>query len=91
MALYNQAIKINLSSFFKHQKKPEFTLTHGKMCNIQLSKNIVLNPKDGTLMEVGQGKKEPTDIIHILEAKDRQSAGPTAPAHALMLVKYEYP
>ena len=47
MALYNQAIKINLSSFFKHQKKPEFTLTHGKMCNIQLSKNIVLNPKDG--------------------------------------------
>ena len=45
----------------------------------------------GTLMEVGQGKKKPIDIIHILEAKDRQSAGPTAPAHALMLVKYEYP
>lgn len=45
----------------------------------------------GTLMEVGQGKKEPTDIIRILEARDRQSAGPTAPAHALMLVKYEYP
>lgn len=45
----------------------------------------------GTLMEVGQGKKAPQDMERILIARDRQSAGPTAPAHALTLVRYEYP
>ena len=44
----------------------------------------------GTLLEVGQGKKEPEDIEQIIEKKDRSAAGPTAPAHGLMLVKYEF-
>lgn len=44
----------------------------------------------GTLMEIGQGKRDPMDIYGILEAKDRAAAGPTAPAHGLMLIKYEY-
>ncbi len=44
----------------------------------------------GTLMEIGQGKREPMDIFAILEARDRAVAGPTAPAHGLMLVKYEF-
>jgi tRNA pseudouridine38-40 synthase len=41
-------------------------------------------------MEIGQGKREPADIQHILEKCDRSAAGPTAPAHGLMLVKYEF-
>lgn len=44
----------------------------------------------GTLMEIGQGKRDPMDIYSILEAKDRAVAGPTAPAHGLMLIKYEF-
>ncbi len=44
----------------------------------------------GTLMEIGQGKREPMEIFSILEAKDRKVAGPTAPAHGLMLMKYEF-
>ncbi len=44
----------------------------------------------GTLMEIGRGKREPMDIYTILEAKDRSAAGPTAPAHGLMLMKYEF-
>lgn len=44
----------------------------------------------GTLMEVGQGKRSPQSIKEVLAAKDRQAAGPTAPAHGLMLVKYEF-
>lgn len=44
----------------------------------------------GTLLEVGQGKRKPADIQQILEAKNRQAAGPTAPPQGLMLVKYEY-
>ncbi len=44
----------------------------------------------GTLLEVGQGRRQPEDIPGILEAKDRTAAGPTAPAHGLMLMKYEF-
>lgn len=44
----------------------------------------------GTLIEVGQGKREPESMREILEARDRTAAGPTAPAHGLMLVRYEF-
>lgn len=44
----------------------------------------------GTLLEVGQGKRESQDILKILEKRDRSAAGPTAPAHGLMLIKYEF-
>ncbi len=45
----------------------------------------------GTLMEVGQGRRTPDSMKEILMALDRQKAGPTAPAHGLMLIKYEFP
>jgi len=44
----------------------------------------------GTLLDVGQGKRAPEEMPGILEAKDRVFAGPTAPAHGLMLVKYDF-
>lgn len=44
----------------------------------------------GTLMEVGRGNLEPEKVREILDAKDRQAAGPTAPACGLTLVKYEF-
>lgn len=44
----------------------------------------------GTLLEVGKGKIEPNEMVRILEAKDRQAAGPTAPAHGLTLTQYEF-
>lgn len=44
----------------------------------------------GTLLEVGKGKIEPDSMPEILKALDRQAAGPTAPAHGLTLVKYEF-
>ena len=44
----------------------------------------------GTLVEVGQGKLAPQDILAILEARDRRRAGPTAPAQGLCLMKVEY-
>lgn len=44
----------------------------------------------GTLMEVGQGRRRPEDMEAILAACDRRSAGPTAPAQGLTLVKYEF-
>ena len=44
----------------------------------------------GTLMEIGRGSYPPEYMKEILEAKDRQAAGPTAPACGLTLVKYEF-
>lgn len=44
----------------------------------------------GTLLEVGQGKRSPHEIPDMIAARNREAAGPTAPAHGLMLVKYEF-
>lgn len=45
----------------------------------------------GTLLEVGRGVRPESDIARILAARDRREAGPTAPAHGLVLVRVEAP
>lgn len=45
----------------------------------------------GTLIEIGEGKKAPGHIPAILETKDRNMAGPKAPAQGLALWRVEYP
>ena len=45
----------------------------------------------GTLMEVGRGRQPPEWIDEVLAARNRNVAGPTAPAHALFLVRVDYP
>ena len=42
----------------------------------------------GTLIEVGHGKIKPEEIPAIIEACDREKAGPTAPAKGLTLIGY---
>ena len=44
----------------------------------------------GTLMRVGTGLYPPAHVKEILEARDRQQAGPTAPAKGLTLISLEY-
>lgn len=44
----------------------------------------------GTLVEVGQKKRTPSDIKKILKSHDRRKAGRTAPAKGLFLVKVIY-
>jgi tRNA pseudouridine38-40 synthase len=44
----------------------------------------------GTLIDVGLGKTKPTDLISILDAKDRGAASSSVPAHGLFLWKIEY-
>lgn len=39
----------------------------------------------GTLVEIGMGRYSPYKIPEMLAAKDRKAAGPTAPAHGLIL------
>lgn len=45
----------------------------------------------GTLINVGNGKIQPSDIERIIDGKDRKLAGPTAPAKGLTLVEIRYP
>ena len=44
----------------------------------------------GTLIEVGEGRRDPQSMNALLEARDRRMAGPTAPACGLTLVKVDY-
>lgn len=44
----------------------------------------------GTLLEVGQGKYPPQAVKEMLDAKERQKSGPTAPAKGLCLIGYEW-
>ena len=44
----------------------------------------------GTLIEIGNGQYPPETIRTILDARSREAAGPTAPAHGLTLVGIRY-
>ena len=44
----------------------------------------------GTMVEIGIGKIQPEDLRDIIEAKNRNSAGTSAPAHGLFLVDVGY-
>jgi len=45
----------------------------------------------GTLIKIGMHEMPATCVTSILEAKNRETAGPTAPAQGLTLVGIEYP
>lgn len=44
----------------------------------------------GTLIQVGIGKIDPTDITEIINSRNRKNAGPTAPPQALCLQEVYY-
>ncbi len=44
----------------------------------------------GTLIEVGEGRRDPFSMSALLEARDRKMAGPTAPACGLTLMQVDY-
>jgi len=45
----------------------------------------------GTLIEVGEQKLVPNDVIEIIKSEDRGKAGYSVPAHGLYLTKVDYP
>lgn len=44
----------------------------------------------GTLIQIGEGNRPPSDMQRVLEARDRSHAGPTAEAMGLTLWKVDY-
>lgn len=45
----------------------------------------------GTLLEVGTGVRKPEEMTVILQSRNREAAGPMAPAQGLTLISVEYP
>lgn len=77
--------KIFHSSWTKEKEMLCFSI-NGNGFLYHMVRNIV-----GTLVEIGQNRYEPKSILTILEAKDREKAGRTAPAHGLFLQEVFYP
>ncbi len=44
----------------------------------------------GTFVDVGRGRRNPSDVATILASRDRRCAGKTFPPHGLCLVKVQY-
>src|SRR5262249_42032641 len=44
----------------------------------------------GTLLDIGQGRRPPRQVLELFEARDRRLAGPTLPPHGLHLIEVEY-
>lgn len=44
----------------------------------------------GTLLEIGRGERKPSELPAMIEAKDREAAGKTAPPHGLFLWEVHY-
>lgn len=45
----------------------------------------------GTLVEVGEGRRDAASLPRLIDGRDRGESGPTAPAHGLVLVRVFYP
>jgi len=63
----------------------QFEITGTAFCH-QMVRSIV-----GTLVEVGTGRRRPSDVLQILRARDRAAAGQVAPPHGLCLWEVGYP
>jgi tRNA pseudouridine38-40 synthase len=44
----------------------------------------------GSMLEIGLGRRDPQWLTEALAARDRQAAGPTAPAHGLTFWRVRY-
>lgn len=84
------------------QKKETTIRTIHNLCIRRESENVIIEVSGdgflynmvriiaGTLTEVGLGKKDPKEVRAIIESRDRQKAGHTAPAEGLYLVEVYY-
>ena len=70
-------------------KNPEPDLFHLLFTGDGFLRHMVRN-LSGTILEVGRGKRDSVEFESILESRDRQLAGPTAPARGLTLLSVHY-
>ncbi len=77
--------KIIQAEWKQHQNQYIFTIKADRFLR-NMVRAIV-----GTLIEISNNQEKPEHICEIIEAKNRSSAGQSAPAHALYLTRIEYP
>ena len=95
--------KLDFKSFCGNPKMKKSTIRSISSIRIQKSQNLLrfyfegsgflqyqIRIMVGTLLEVGYHKRKAGDIPAIIDAKDRQKAGYTAPAKGLCLMKVLY-
>ena len=67
---------------------------HGRLTRVRARANSFIQQMVrslvGTLIQVGEGRREPDSLIDVLHGQDRALAGPVAPPHGLCLVSVEY-
>lgn len=76
--------KIYHANWEKNENELKFTISADRFLR-NMVRAIV-----GTMVEVGIGKLQPADLRRVIEAKQRNAAGTSAPAHALFLVDVGY-
>lgn len=75
-----------LSDFLAHPQQSLFKITFtGSGFLKQMVRNLV-----GTLVDIGRHKTATNAVTQILQSRNRQKAGQTAPAHGLYLVNVDY-
>jgi len=87
-------VKTDVSNFVCSITKAEWVV-EGDVAVFHISANRFLRSMVrtivGTLLEVGEGKMEASELNNIIERKDRTYAGRSVPAKGLYLCKVEYP
>ena len=76
------------------QSPPFRSIDEGRYCFVVSANRFLRNmvrAMVGSLLEVGQGKREPEWIAQMLEKKSRSCAGGSVPGNALFLTNIEYP
>ena len=83
--------KTNLCTMYRAEWKKEGHVLKFTVSANRFLRNMV-RAIVGTMVEIGAGKMQPEDIRKVIENKNRNSAGTSAPAHGLYLVDvgYEY-
>ena len=68
--------------------------THGRIVVVRLEADGFLRHMVravvGTLVEVGEGRRDEASVAALLNSRDRAESGATAPAHGLVLVRVMY-
>ncbi|MXS72309.1 tRNA pseudouridine(38-40) synthase TruA [Flavobacteriaceae bacterium W22] len=81
--------KTNLCSIYKAKWEQNGTELKFTVSANRFLRNMV-RAIVGTMVDIGAGKIQPEDLRNIIENKNRNSAGTSAPAHGLFLVDVGY-
>jgi len=92
--IYSLEIQVTKLESFRNNHECENELEQGQLITIRITGNGFLYNMvriiAGTLLQIGSAKKQPEEIQHMLEQKNRAAAGPTAPAVGLTMIGIEY-